>query len=173
MRSTVRNGILWSFLLLGLAAVIAGVVSFVLLPGYNSPDSRLWSLPIGYPALLRWRGRPIPVEIVTAKRHTLRRVVAAEGSLRFLNVIPVNIEVPGIVAELDIAPGDQVSRGDVLMRIDTGGYETRLAKLEVDLRMTAFKRAEETYAREKSAYEMGLPIATVTTGGKSSLMVMI
>ena len=103
--------------------LLAGLGTFavvVLAPAYQSPSSRVYASALGYPALMRLFGRPIPVEAEPVRERAMLQVIAAEGETAHLNEIPIFSDVPGVVAELMVEEGQKKQRGDILLRINPG-----------------------------------------------------
>lgn len=131
--------ILFYAILLGGAA---GYVAVVLVPGYQSPRSRVYSGPLGHPAVLRALHKPIPVEVAEVKVRPMVRTVSAEGYVGYLNEVPIRSEVLGIVTDVLVEPGQEVRKGEVLLRLNTGEHSTRADELQLELRRLAVKLAK-------------------------------
>jgi multidrug efflux pump subunit AcrA (membrane-fusion protein) len=123
----------WLFFLLFTCGVGA-YVWYILAPSFWSPRSRVYASLLGYPAVMRYLGKPIALTAVdrVATRRMVH-IVSAEGSLGYLNEIPIHSEVPGIVTKVLVEPGQEVRRGDLLMQIDGGGHMRRLDQLAVEV----------------------------------------
>ncbi|HLQ36628.1 MAG TPA: efflux RND transporter periplasmic adaptor subunit [Planctomycetota bacterium] len=64
---------------------------------------------------------PDPVLVVTAKAErvrNLRAIVSATGEIRAKEFVDIQAEVPGVIIELPVREGDQVKKGDILLRLD-------------------------------------------------------
>jgi RND family efflux transporter MFP subunit len=141
-----------------------GVLSFFLLllflvtmfTAYMSPDSRLYATPFGYPALKRFLNIPIPVQTVAVEQRTMTKTISASGTVRHLNEVPVNVEVVGVVTEVSVQPGDSVGRGEVLFRLNSGGYLSTISELDVQLKESQYIKAKQDYEREANAFAQGL-----------------
>ncbi|MBM4060838.1 MAG: biotin/lipoyl-binding protein [Planctomycetes bacterium] len=62
-----------------------------------------------------------PTKVLTAKAETvplLRSIVSATGEIRAKEFVDIQAEVSGIITELLVREGDQVHKGDVLLRLD-------------------------------------------------------
>ncbi len=55
----------------------------------------------------------------TVARGTIRASVSASGSIAPAETVNLNFGVPGTVAEITVAEGQQVKAGNVLARLDT------------------------------------------------------
>lgn len=146
----------WTRLYYGLGVLFLILLIFVILPTYTSPESRLWPSKLGYPAILRTLGLSINVDVTRATEKSVTTIMSGTGYIRHLNEIPINIEVSGIVTALKAAPGDRVTAGSVLLSLDTGGYTSRLAKLDLNLKHASYEKAKSDYEREQGTYDKGL-----------------
>ena len=145
--------------LLGL--IIIMILAFVvvvatLMPGYTSPNSRLWSSSLGYPSFLRKLQKPIPVKVTRVELQNMVRTITADGMVEYLTEIPVNIEVLGVVTFLGTNLGEKVHTGQVLLRVDSGGHESRVAKLDVERERNKYAEKKSDFEREQEAYGKGL-----------------
>jgi HlyD family secretion protein len=119
----------------------------VLAPAFQSPRSRMYASRLGYPSLQRWRDQPIEVRVSEVTVRQLPRTVAARGALAYLNVYPVRSEVLGVVTSVSAEPGQEVKKGDVLLRVHTGGFAPRLALLTRDQMQANAEQARVEYER--------------------------
>jgi len=143
----------WALFCIALAAGVGCIAVFVVVPAAQLPTSRLYASWLGYPAVMRRLGRPIEVEVETVAVRTMVRAVSANGRLRYLNEVPVRSEVLGIVSDVLVEPGQTVKKGDVLLRVNTGGHLTRLAKLQVDLMQAELDHARKDFERQQKLAE--------------------
>ncbi|HZS58099.1 MAG TPA: efflux RND transporter periplasmic adaptor subunit [Gemmatimonadaceae bacterium] len=67
---------------------------------------------------------------VAAFRVAVDRTVDGSGSLEPVTVWPVRARETGVVAQVFVGPGDTVSRGQVLIRMDTATTDAALAELK-------------------------------------------
>ncbi len=76
----------------------------------------------------------------TAERGVLRVTVGATGAVSPERQTPLTFEAPGIVAEVLVQPGDRVTEGQVLARLDTAdlGMAVSAAELVVESQRAAF-----------------------------------
>lgn len=129
----------------------AGIV-----PTYKSPNSRLWSSSLGYPAILRKMNLEIPVETAKPKLMEMIKTVSAVGELGFFNEVPINIEVASIITDVYVESGTKIKVGDVLLRLDNGGGPTHLARLNLEDKRNAYENARRDYLRESEAFDSGI-----------------
>ena len=84
----------------------------------------------GVAAALLWRpwerSQQAEVRSVTVERGTMVVAVTASGSIAPEQRASLAFETPGRVAEVLAAPGDAVSAGDALARLDTGEMELQV-----------------------------------------------
>jgi len=144
-----RRGLsLWVlfYALFGFGAVAYCVA--VLAPAYKTPRSRVYASPLGYPGVMRALHKPIEVEVVEVRARAMVRTVSAEGYVGYLNEVPVQSEVLGIVTDILAEPGQQVKKGDVLVRINTGEHTTRTDELILELRRMDVKLTKVDLERQ-------------------------
>ncbi len=69
--------------------------------------------------------RRAPVRVVTASETAIKRVLSFAGSVTALRASSLSVATSGLVAELHVDAGDQVQRGDLLLRLDgeLAGYQ--------------------------------------------------
>ncbi|WP_446808222.1 efflux RND transporter periplasmic adaptor subunit [Methylomonas sp. 2BW1-5-20] len=158
IKNLFNNGRLseWLLFYAGILVLFVYLIYAAILPAYWSPNSRLWSSPVGYPAILRKLHTAIPVEVASPKLQTMSRVISAAGAINFLHEIPINIEVASIVTQVFVESGSKIKVGDVLARLDNGGNPTRIARLDVEDKRSAYEKAKKDFLREKEAFKSGL-----------------
>jgi len=144
-------GLYLSLLVFAIYLVISAI-----LPAYTSPQSRLYSSAIGYPALLRTLGRDIPVDVSSVGYREIEKLISATGDIGYENHVPINIEIPGIVTGINVSLGERVIQGDVLVRLKSSGMVSQVADLDVGLKERLKDKAEADFLREKKAFEQGL-----------------
>ena len=76
------------------------------------------------PAFLFFR-RPHPL-FTTAARGDIMLTVSAQGSVR-ANVFSATFPIPGTLAQISVAPGQRVHKGDTLATLDTTGGKTAVS----------------------------------------------
>jgi HlyD family secretion protein len=72
----------------------------------------------------------LTIESSEVERGSVRRVVAATGSVRALVTVEVGSQVSGQIAELNVDFNDQVEAGQIIARIDPQSIETRVREAE-------------------------------------------
>jgi multidrug efflux pump subunit AcrA (membrane-fusion protein) len=154
--SQIRTRIGWPLFFVFVIGAAAAVIYFFAFAQYASPRSRLYATSLGYPALMRALGRPIPVEVATAQVRPITDVVSAVGSVDYLDTVPIETEMAGIVVGVPVRDGDHVEPGDVLAWVSTGGQEARAARLDLDMKRAAFDKAKGDFDRNGQAYKRGI-----------------
>jgi len=91
----------------------------------------------------RARGGGVEVRMETVTRRDLAAVVTGSGWIRPHRSVDVQADIMGRVIELNIAEGDAVKRGQVLLRIDPTQYEAAVARARAGV--------SEALAREAQA----------------------
>ncbi len=90
-------------------------------------------------------GFAAPVEAAPVRIGTAERQIVAVGSLRSNESVIIRPEVAGRIVELNIAEGQRVRRGQVLVRLDSSLERAELAQAEAGL---ALSRANNARAEE-------------------------
>ncbi len=104
-------------------------------------------------AVRRWDGRPEDLDSV---EETIKDVTEeAIGSLKAASRTAVSAKVLATIQEITVTAGDEVQRGDILVRLDAKELETRVRQAEQSLAATEASRrqAEQDYDRTKSLHE--------------------
>jgi HlyD family secretion protein len=87
---------------------------------------------IAVPVLMRATrgGEKKQVEIETVGKKVISPTILASGNLTYQTEIRMVSEVMGRVKELKVKEGDQVKKGDVLLRLDPATVEAQVSQLE-------------------------------------------
>lgn len=98
------------------------------------------------------------VAVETVARHTITETVTASGKIYPETEVKISPEVSGEIIELNIAEGDSVSKGQLLVRINPAIYNSVVNQAEATVAET---RARVTNSREmveqsKAQYEQAL-----------------
>jgi len=83
-------------------------------------------------------------------RGSVQVSISATGTLRALSTVDVGTQVSGQVDSVEVDFNDQVSKGQVIARIDPANFQTRLTQTEADL-VSARASLVETQAALKLA----------------------
>ncbi|NES23522.1 MAG: HlyD family efflux transporter periplasmic adaptor subunit [Symploca sp. SIO3E6] len=96
------------------------------MPSFKDPNSRVYSSSYGYPARQRAKGQPIGVETALAQITPLEDSLAAPGEAVPLEEIEINPQIKGIVAEVYVAEGEKITKGQPLVKIEPSEYEAKV-----------------------------------------------
>jgi HlyD family secretion protein len=108
------------------------------------------------------KGREIEVSVEKAEKRTIVETVAASGKIQPETEVIISSDVSGEIIQMAVSEGQQVKRGDLLVKIDPDLVETALSRAEAALntskanlsrekaRLTA---AESQFMNAKAIYE--------------------
>ena len=96
------------------------------------------------------------VELVTVGTAMVTDTVNVIGELQAVQLVELRIEVPGVVDQVGFSSGDEVRRGQVLVRIDTSAEQADLAAARVDAERTASEAA-----RDEKLFDRGVTPAAI------------
>jgi len=88
------------------------------------------------------------VTVFEVKDTVFSRFVAIQGNVETSENILIYPEYQGVLTNVNVRQGQQVSRGQVLARIDDGGLSSQLAQLE-----TQYALAKTTYERQQRLWD--------------------
>ncbi|NES84854.1 MAG: HlyD family efflux transporter periplasmic adaptor subunit [Moorea sp. SIO2B7] len=112
---------------IALPTVLVGIVVIltinILLPSFRDPNSRVYSSGFGYPALQRKRNQPIEVETASVEVTSYEDSIAAPGEAVPLEEIEIRPKIWGIVAEVYVTEGEQIQKGQPLVRIEQSDFQ--------------------------------------------------
>jgi len=91
-----------------------------------------------------------PVRIMTIGDESAGRSLSYSGQVRAGETAELGFEVPGRIVEFPVIEGQQVSRGDMLARLDPADFQTALNQAQAK-----FRQAQTTYERFKEIVEQG------------------
>lgn len=89
---------------------------------------------------------PVPVQVATAQKQDVPRVVEAVGAMQALRTVAVKSQVDGMIAQIHFQEGDEVKTGDLLVSLDRRPFENSLRIARADLenaRAEASKAAKD------------------------------
>ena len=92
----------------------------------------------------------VPVEVAAVKRQSVASYIQTNGSLEAENDVEIVARTQGPLVELLTEEGRQVSRGQVMARIDPKETQAQVKIAQVSLQDAEriYKRAEETFAEQ-------------------------
>lgn len=105
------------------------------------------------------------VEVVTIKPIDITETVAATGKIQPEIEVMLSSEVSGEIIELPVKEGQQVEKGDLLVRINPDLIQSALSQAQAGLQNTraqlaqasaSLQNAELTYNRNKTLFEKGV-----------------
>ena len=91
-----------------------------------------------------------PVKILTIGDGSIGRSLAYSGQIRAGETAELGFEVAGRIIELPVKEGQQVSKGDMLARLDPADYQAGLNQAEAN-----FRQAQTTFERYEEIVESG------------------
>ena len=124
----------------------------------------------------------VPARIVTVSRGDVRCVAALNGQTAWREETPAYTMIPGVVAEVYVQPGDCVTKGQALVRLDSGAAERAAAVWTAKeqplldaadvqtlldstvIRAPADGVVRQVLAHESSLVTAGAPVAVMTSG---------
>lgn len=105
------------------------------------------------------------VEIAVLNPITITETVAATGKIQPETEVKISSEVSGEIIELPIVEGQQVKKGDLLVKINPDLYQSGLQRSMATLQnirsaydqtQAALNEAESNYQRSKNLFEKGI-----------------
>jgi RND family efflux transporter MFP subunit len=102
-------------------------------------------------AARRYAGEPTDVVHEVTKDYTEEAI----GTLKAASRTAISAKVLATILEMNVTAGDQVERGDILVRLDAKELETRVRQAEQSLAAAeaARRQAEKDFERAKSLHE--------------------
>ncbi len=109
--------------------------------------------------------RKEPLESVTAEHpaeRTIVEIISANGRVQPVTEVKISPDVSGEIVELHVAEGEQVAKGQLLIKIKPDTYQSMQQRAEASLNSSRaqleqnraqLKLAEQTYARQKQLFE--------------------
>ena len=91
------------------------------------------------------------VELATAQTAMVADTINVIGELQAVELVELRVEVAGVVDEVGFSSGDEVRRGQILVRIDTSAERADLAAARVDAERTTSEAAREAELFERGA----------------------
>ena len=108
------------------------------------------------------------VSTFSISEELFKHYVELQGNVTTKNLVVINSEFAGLLKSVSVKEGQQVTKGQILARIDDGGLSQQLSQMQIqaDLAKTTFERQERLwqqnigseiqYLQTKSAYESQL-----------------
>jgi len=86
------------------------------------------------------------VQVVSVNPSQFDHYIQVQGSVKSDQLINIYPEFSGIIKNIYVKSGDQVKKGDPLVKIDDGGLKEQLSQLEIKFELT-----KTTFERQKKA----------------------
>jgi HlyD family secretion protein len=111
-------------------------------------------------ALARSQDRGVEVRVEEVRERDLVATITATGSVRARRQVNISSDVMGRVIELNVEEGDEVERGEVLLRIDPSQLRAQVARAQASLSQSlaevAQRRANLLQAEREMERQEGL-----------------
>ena len=94
-------------------------------------------------SLVQNRERGLEVRMEEVARRDLVSTVTASGNIRARLAVDISADVMGRVIELNVEEGDDVTRGEVLLRIDPSQLEAAVSRSQATLSQAQAQAAQQ------------------------------
>ena len=94
-------------------------------------------------SFVRSRGQGIEVSIEAIERRDVVEIVTASGNIRARRTVDISSDVSARVAELLIDEGDDVRRGQTLLRLEPDQYQSAVSRSEASLAQAEAQRTQQ------------------------------
>jgi len=94
-------------------------------------------------SVTRGRDQGIEVRTEVVRTHDLEEIVTASGNIRARRTVDISSDVSARVQELLIDEGDDVRRGQTLLRLDPDQYRAALARSQASLAQAQAQRSQQ------------------------------
>ncbi len=98
---------------------------------------------IGFMSVRNSQGRGVEVRFEEITRRDLVATVTANGYVRARVAVDISADVSGRIVELNIDEGDDVTEGEVLLRIDATGPQAALSRARAQLSQARAQAAQQ------------------------------
>jgi HlyD family secretion protein len=104
----------------------------------------------------------VPVTAEKVKLNTITEVIPANGKIQPVTEVKISPDVSGEIIELNVKEGDNVKRGDLIIKIKQDVYismkeraeaSLNAAKAQLDQQLAQFGQIEANYTRNKKLYD--------------------
>jgi HlyD family secretion protein len=121
---------------------------------------------------------PVEVQVGSAKRAPITRTVTGAGKVQPATTVKISSSLSGDLVELNVKEGDQVTRGQVLGRLDRRRFEANVrqsqaaqnaAKSDVATAMVEVDRTSREYERVQGLAVKGLSSQAEVESAQSAL----
>ncbi|MCM1504291.1 MAG: efflux RND transporter periplasmic adaptor subunit [Muribaculum sp.] len=99
--------------------------------------------------------KEVVYEIVSPTVDNIERSTVLNGKIEPRDEIEIKPQISGIIAEINVDPGDMVREGDIIAKIKVIPEESQLSSAQnrVDVAKLSLDQAKNEYERTKSLYE--------------------
>jgi len=94
-------------------------------------------------SVMRGRDQGIEVRTETIQRRDIVEIVTASGNIRARRTVDISSDVSARVSELLIDEGDDVQRGQTLLRLDPEQYQASVSRSRASLAQSQAQRAQQ------------------------------
>jgi len=94
-------------------------------------------------SLLQGRERGIEVRLEEVARRDLVSTVTASGNIRARQAVDISADVMGRVIEMNVEEGDDVTQGEILLRIDPSQLEAAVSRAQATLSQAQAQVAQQ------------------------------
>src|SRR5688572_1565112 len=94
-------------------------------------------------SVVRSRGQGIEVRIEAIERRDVVEIVTASGNIRARRTVDISSDVSARVAELLVDEGDDVVRGQTLLRLEPDQYQSSVSRSEASLAQAEAQRTQQ------------------------------
>ena len=91
------------------------------------------------------------ITTITAKTEEFKHVLELQGNVTTKDLLVITPEYSGILTNVYVKEGQQVSKGQTLAKIDDGGLSQQLAQLKIQADL-----AKTTYERQKRLWDQNI-----------------
>src|SRR5437016_2721139 len=98
-----------------------------------------------------WTPPPEAVTTVVATSQAWNSTLSAIGTVEAVNGVTVSADLPGVIEAINVDSGRSVSKGDVLVRLDTRQERAQLAAAEAAKELTRLSLARKQELLAKAA----------------------
>lgn len=104
----------------------------------------------------------VPVTAEKVKLNSITEVIPANGKIQPVTEVKISPDVSGEIIELNVKEGDNVKRGDLIIKIKQDVYismkeraeaSLNAAKAQLDQQLAQFGQIEANYTRNKKLYD--------------------
>jgi HlyD family secretion protein len=101
-------------------------------------------------AMKQRQGKTTAVEMSRATRENVISHVKAPGKIEPFTLVKMSATLPGKVTQLNVAEGDKVRRGQVLLRLDPAQYQADLMRARSALASAESRRSQAKFNMERA-----------------------